>query len=197
MRLVISLIPQEKNSLLEWETVALRQHWFWFTSIYFHQLQNWDLGLGRRTPLCMWVFVFFVHNSQGWDEARFSFLAMHFSSWKKSPNIYKAKEQERPSWHNATKGGNDELQKQWSHVPAHPDPSGNNSVWTWHLWADEQGGEMLLLLCSSCRKSSHVDVVNEPRVLIILPRYSSSSDPLSLSVFVLFISLLDSSLMEF
>lgn len=48
----------KKNSLLEWETVSLRRHWFWFTSIYFHQLQTGIWGLGRRTPLCVSVFFF-------------------------------------------------------------------------------------------------------------------------------------------
>lgn len=41
---------EKKNSLLEWETALLRQHWFWFTSIYFHQLQTGIRGLEGGHP---------------------------------------------------------------------------------------------------------------------------------------------------
>lgn len=54
MRLVISLIPVEKNSLLEWETLSLTQHWFWFTSIYFNHLLTGTRAWKEAIPI--WFF---------------------------------------------------------------------------------------------------------------------------------------------
>lgn len=63
----------KKNSLLEWETVSLRLHWFWFTSIYFHQLQTGIWGLEGGHP-CVCVCVCLFRDSQGWEGLCFFFF---------------------------------------------------------------------------------------------------------------------------
>lgn len=217
MRLVISLIPVEKNSLLGWETLSLNKIWFWFTSIYFNHLLTGTLGLEGGYPR-----LFFL-NSQGYKGACFSFVGNMRQSILSFIRSHR-------SWLQFCKQSRQHLQKTKGRLqnakspkvlmmnfkssralvfsPAaaqlcHVELSSNNNVWTQHRWADRQGrGRMRFRWRLPTNKRSWVDVVNGPTGPIILPQFCNpptlQSPPIlkAHSLALRLISLLDSGWME-